>query len=1032
MTDHIFISYARKDSETFARQLHDDLQIRGITPWLDVNRLKPGDDWNKEIDAAIETARALVVVLSPNAIESVQVGSEWNYAVNLKIPIIPLIYIDCKVPRVLLMFNYLDFRDKTQYKDRLNQLIAELERPGTSTSLDAGIAVERERQAEESERRREQARRRVVGQRPAIAVDHFHGRVHELAELGQLVSDSGVRIASIIGRGGMGKTALACKVLFALEADTLPTGETVKVDGIAYFSTNTGGINLERMFLDCAEMLGGEHERLLTEVWKSAEMDASEKVDRLLEALNNGRYVILLDNMEDLIDEQGQIANTDFRTFFEMSLTVPHRAFLLLTSRVPVAFPQGMTSLDVRVTLTEGLSVDDGVAMLRDLDPNGSASLRDADSVQLARVVERTHGVPRALEVFGGIMHDDMFATLDSAIDAFFQYDITVEQLITDAYKRFDDDAKQVMTALSVFRRPVPIVAVQFLLGETLAAADVQRILLHLVRVHVVTIVDRVSKLVGMHPVDRDYAYNSLPDDQKQALNRRAASYYQQLRTAEDSWKSIDDLQPQLNEFDHLIAAGDYDDAARVVDSIDEKYLAVWGHYRRLHNLREQVDGKISDGILLATNTHRLGTMTHIFAMYARALEYFEKALTLSRENHYSEGEISSLQGIGYCYRRLNQTATGRPYIEEALALARQLKFSEKEADCLNALGNSYLVSHYELALENYEASLKINRELGRLSEQSIILSNMGEIYVKRNDFETATRLFEECIATAKSANNKRWQGFGLGNLSAYYLRVGDLERGIEVANEALNIARETGEKRLIASRSRRVSTIYALMGDYRTAIEYATTGLDDSAAIDERRRGFALATLIQIYVISGAAQQVVETALEGVQNAIDVQYRRGQRERGAYLAQGYLYLGKLQEAQNAITQAMTVDVTYREIAHTSMIAGIVMLRTNQNDSARAYFIETIEKSEYVLSEIPQFFAAKYTRALALAGLALLSDGDIQADYLQQAETAYRAALENCNAKGVVEDALRLLDELRKEDATRILDSVRAILTDAI
>src|SRR5207248_1438575 len=47
-----FISYAHEDAET-AKRLYDDLTLAGANPWLDVEKLIGGEDWEAAIRKAI-------------------------------------------------------------------------------------------------------------------------------------------------------------------------------------------------------------------------------------------------------------------------------------------------------------------------------------------------------------------------------------------------------------------------------------------------------------------------------------------------------------------------------------------------------------------------------------------------------------------------------------------------------------------------------------------------------------------------------------------------------------------------------------------------------------------------------------------------------------------------------------------------------------------------------------------------------------------------------------------------------------------
>ncbi len=66
-----FISYSSKDQE-FANRLHADLQDNGVRCWFAPHDLKAGEKLHEQIDEAIRVYEKLLLVLSPNS-----VNSEW-------------------------------------------------------------------------------------------------------------------------------------------------------------------------------------------------------------------------------------------------------------------------------------------------------------------------------------------------------------------------------------------------------------------------------------------------------------------------------------------------------------------------------------------------------------------------------------------------------------------------------------------------------------------------------------------------------------------------------------------------------------------------------------------------------------------------------------------------------------------------------------------------------------------------------------------------------------------------------------------
>ena len=91
------------------------------------------------------------------------------------------------------------------------------------------------------------------------------------------------------------------------------------------------------------------------------------------------------------------------------------------------------------------------------------------------------------------------------------------------------------------------------------------------------------------------------------ALLRRAADYFKQARKPRADWKRLDDLAPQLAEFDLRCAVGEYDTAADVLTDIDFDYLLLWGHFRLMAELHERLQGKLNDPTLKGISVGNLG-----------------------------------------------------------------------------------------------------------------------------------------------------------------------------------------------------------------------------------------------------------------------------------------------------------------------------------------------------------------------------------------------------------------------------------------
>src|SRR5580698_10281818 len=79
----IFFSYARNDRDV-VQKIGQALSEAGLEVWDPDQKILPGADWTTELKAALDSASALVVFISPDAMASRSVSHEIEYALGAK------------------------------------------------------------------------------------------------------------------------------------------------------------------------------------------------------------------------------------------------------------------------------------------------------------------------------------------------------------------------------------------------------------------------------------------------------------------------------------------------------------------------------------------------------------------------------------------------------------------------------------------------------------------------------------------------------------------------------------------------------------------------------------------------------------------------------------------------------------------------------------------------------------------------------------------------------------------------------------
>jgi hypothetical protein len=118
-----FISYSRKD-EDFVLHLCKKLKEVGVEIWLDQWDIAPGDNWDKSIDEALFKCTRMLIILSPDAVDSKEVQSELYTFFNDDKPVIPIVYRSCRIPRRLNVIQHINFTSSDLgNKNKIEELV---------------------------------------------------------------------------------------------------------------------------------------------------------------------------------------------------------------------------------------------------------------------------------------------------------------------------------------------------------------------------------------------------------------------------------------------------------------------------------------------------------------------------------------------------------------------------------------------------------------------------------------------------------------------------------------------------------------------------------------------------------------------------------------------------------------------------------------------------------------------------------------------------------------------------------------------
>jgi tetratricopeptide (TPR) repeat protein len=965
MPEPLFISYSSVDGVDFALQLADELAAGPppIPVWVDKRALRPGEDWDEQIVESLRTCRGVLFIMTADSVRPNSVcKEEWVRALRYKKPVIPIrVGNGVELPFRLGSRNYIDFgasfdaglarlrkhvawmdspagalqalehrladaqrelpRAPEDQQARIHEEMAELERQiaeqkEVTANPTAAIARVKNSVERAIEREREPARpaaalasSKFINPPPVVAPSWFQDRHVETRLIGEFLRDEALRVMTVVGRGGVGKSAIVCRLLRGLESGRLPDdGGALAVDGIVYLSDarSLHRVTVPELFAGLCRLLPAETAARLDGLYRNPQVRTRETMRALLAEFPQGRTVVLLDNFEDALDiETGAIRDADLDEALRAILELAHHGIkIVITSRVaPVALGLVEPGRQRRVDLDAGLEHPYAETVLREMDTDGKVGLRDASADLLAQARERTRGYPRALEALFGILSADRDTRLPELLADTRRLlpEHVVDVLVGEAFSRLDADAQRVMQALAVYRYPVPPAAVDHLLSPYIVGIDSAPVLARLVNMQFVR---REANRYYVHQVDRDYALGRLPSGQEDdggqasspltllALRRGAAEWFKQTRRPREEWKILDDLAPQLAEYELRCDAGDFDGAAAVLEEFDDDCLISWGHYGLVVTLHQRIHGRLTDKVMIDGNLDRLGTAFWRLGRYERAVQCFEAGVEIAREAHDRRNEAAWLGSLGAV-----------------------------KADA----------GEVEIATSLTEAALAINRELGNRAGTAVVLGNLANRYSDMGALDESVGLHHQALALVRALEDKHGEAHELANLSLTYQDQGRPEEALATARHAHELAVETGN---------RLIEIAAL----------CNIG------------GF----LIEMRELA-AAEPPLQRALELAEAANLVQFQAAGREKLALLL---LRCGQPARARSFAEAALEHDFprsAYRRFA----LLGAILLREGKQAPARTAFIAALDHADALLSHAPKLVGPLHYRGIVRCGLAL-------------------------------------------------------------
>lgn len=663
----------------------------------------------------------------------------------------------------------------------------------------------------------------------------------------EAVLDNGVRLLTLSGPGGIGKSRLARRVALAR---------------LRHYATAGGVWHCD---LTDVEDRSGLARCVAAALSTDGPVDTRDAVDQLGRILaSRGPILLILDSAEQLLEAVREALGT--------WLHAAPSAVFLVTSR------ERLSISGERVFEVPSLSREDGTALYIDRAEAAGATVRDEDGERIGQLVQRLDGMPLAIELAAAranllspeqmlVRLTERFRLLASSHGHHGRH-ATLEATIAWSWQSLDPWERQALRQCTVFRGGFSIEAAEAVLhltdgdGRAPWTLDVIRALRDksLVRTYTPKL-GSGGQRYALYESIRAFVDREVQDDERAACHSRHAEHFLSVAS---SWGGADELHRLALDRDNLtaiirrlsptephkalaalnvlrpliVASGPLDEIVTIVNGLlkplgqDTEGLQLAymlrGQTHSMLGKPDKASQDLSTALELAQRigdpvriTHTKGLVaTHhkeadpdkAMAMYREVLEEYEAI-----SNPWSEGSVRVHLATLLQWR--GQMEEAAAMYESALPLFRQESRFRSYAICLGNLGTlRHQLGETASARQAFEDAIEASTLSGDRRPRATAMLNLANLMTNNGDPEQAVPLYRRAlqIHTHIGAQSQRMQC--LGNLGLVLLEIGHAEEARAALTEATEAAYRMRNERLGSYFQAGMAAAAQLRGAHKTA----------------------------------------------------------------------------------------------------------------------------------------------------------------------------------------------------------------------
>jgi len=206
---------------------------------------------------------------------------------------------------------------------------------------------------------------------------------------------------------------------------------------------------------------------------------------------------------------------------------------------------------------------------------------------------------------------------------------------------------------------------------------------------------------------------------------------------------------------------------------------------------------------------------------YAKALEYYFKALKLHEETREEEYMAHTYNNIGIVYKEQKEYGKALEYYNKALWLQKKLD-DETSAITITNIGAIYLLrNENDKALESFKEAEKILKTFDNQRALGELHNNYGNYYVTTNNYVQAEKSYLKALSIFERMGEKYGASASLGFLGAVYASHGNDNEALRYLEKSSALAEEIGVLEQLKESEKKLSEIYEKTGNTAEALKH-------------------------------------------------------------------------------------------------------------------------------------------------------------------------------------------------------------------